>query len=497
MPNSPATPSPHAAYGLALVAVAIAIGLAYLAAWLLPHANLSLVFLTAVLVVAARSGLGPALLASVLSFLAFNFFFITPRYTFQVGDDADVATLLFFLLVAAVTGKLAARMRQAMADSQSALDRVSRLADFARLLAAAPDRDQVLEILVRQLSQTTAAPVVVLGPDARGVLAPQTRPAPEDLPSADALQGLWTDSPAAGGRLGRWRFCPLATDRGILGLVGTRFEPPLATNDDLLEGMCGQAALALDRVQLVTDLTQARLATETEQLRSALLSSVSHDLRTPLATIIGASTSVLEYGAAFTDNDRRELLVTVVAEARRLDRYIQNLLDMTRLGQGRIDLRRDWVDPRDLIASALERQRRSETEAQVEVQISSDVPLLWVHGAFVEQALVNLLDNAVSMSPSGGVVCIETHWDERELCIDVSDQGPGIPLGEREKVFDMFYSLRRGDRTRPEGTGLGLAICRGLIGAHGGTVTAHDGRDERGACLRMRLPLTALDEHAA
>jgi two-component system sensor histidine kinase KdpD len=482
---------------LALVAVAAAIGLAYLAARLLPHANLSLVFLTAVLVVAARSGLGPALLTSVLSFLAFNFFFMPPRYTFQVGDDSDVATLLFFLLVAAVTGNLAARMRQAMEENRVGLDRVSRLADFARLLAAAPDRDQVLEILIRQLSQTTATPVVVLGPDAHGILVPQTRPVPEDLPSAEALGSLWTAAPGAGGQLGAWRFCPLATDRGVLGLVGTRAEPPSDADGDLLAGLCGQAALALDRVQLVTDLTQARLAAETEQLRSALLSSVSHDLRTPLATIIGASTSVLEYGSAFGEADRRELLATVVAEARRLDRYIQNLLDMTRLGQGPVDLRRDWVDPRDLIASALKRQHHSETRAQVEVQIPPDVPLLWVHGALVEQALVNLLDNAVSLSPAGGIVRIEAHRNGRQLCLEVCDQGPGIPPEEREKVFDMFYSLRRGDRTHAEGTGLGLAICRGLIGAHGGTVTAHDGPGGRGTCMRMCLPLTTPEEHGA
>lgn len=497
MPTSAATPSPQAAYGFAFVAIAVAIGLAYLAARLLPHANLSLVFLTAVLVVAARAGLGPALLTSVLSFLAFNFFFMPPRYTFQVGDDADVATLLFFLLIAAVTGKLAARMHQAMAQSRSALERVSRMADFARLLAAAPDREQVLDILVRQLAQTTRAAVVVLGPDERGVLVPQTRPAPADLPGDAALQGLWAGAPTAGGQLGPWRFCPLATDRGTLGLVGTRSEPPSDADGDLLEGLCGQAALALDRVQLVTDLTQARLATETEQLRSALLSSVSHDLRTPLATIIGASTSVLEYGPAFSDSDRRELLATVVAEARRLDRYIQNLLDMTRLGQGSIDLRRDWVDPRDLIGSALERQHRGETGVQVEVRIPPGVPLLWVHGALVEQALVNLVDNAVSLSPSGGTVRIEAHSDGQALCLDVCDQGPGIPPEEREKVFDMFYSQRRGDRSRFEGTGLGLAICRGLIGAHGGTVTAHDGPDGRGACLRMRLPLVTPEENAA
>ncbi len=489
--------NPQVAYPLALVAVAAAAGLAYLVARLLPHANLSLVFLTAVLAVAARAGLGPALLTSVLSFLVFNFLFTPPRYSFQVGDDADVATLLFFLLVAAVTGKLAARMHQAMADNRAALDRVSRLAEFARLLAAAPDRDQVLDILVHHLSQTTSGPVVILGPDAQGALVPQTRTAPDDLPSAETLHGLWTDSLAAGAQLGAWRFCPLATDRGILGLVGTRSGPLSDTRDDLLEGLCGQAALALDRVQLVTDLTQAQLATETEQLRAALLSSVSHDLRTPLATIIGASTSVLECGTAFSEGDRRELLATVVAEARRLDRYIQNLLDMTRLGQGSINLRRDWVDLRDLIASALERQLRSDPAVQVEVQISPDVPLLWVHGALVEQALVNLLDNAVGLSPSGGVVRIEAHGEGRELCIDICDQGPGIPPEEREKVFDMFYSLRRGDLKRPEGSGLGLAICRGLIGAHGGSVTAHDGHDGRGACLRVRLPLMAPEEDVA
>ena len=216
---------------------------------------------------------------------------------------------------------------------------------------------------------------------------------------------------------------------------------------------------------------------------------MSHDLRTPLAAIIGSATSLLEYGEAFSPEDRRDLLSTVANEAQHLDRHIQNLLDMTRLGQGTLQLKRDWVDLRDLIAGALARLTEVLAGLEVEVAISPEVPLLWVHGTLIEQALVNLLDNAAKFSPPGGRIAIQAEPRDQELVIDLCDQGPGIPAEERERIFDMFYSVSRGDRHDRGGSGLGLAICRGLMAARGGWFEALPGEAGWGTRMRLRLPL--------
>jgi two-component system sensor histidine kinase KdpD len=273
---------------------------------------------------------------------------------------------------------------------------------------------------------------------------------------------------------------------GLLAIQGEIDEEQIG----LARSLCEQAAVALDRTRLAGDLQEARLVTETEQLRSALLSSVSHDLRTPLASIIGSSTSLLEYGQSFSEANRQELLATIADEARRLDRHIQNLLDMTRLGQGSLGLRRDWVDLHDVVSGALGRLKELLRAVRVEISIDPAVPLLWVHGALLEQALVNLLDNALRFSPAGSRILVRAGLAAEEVQIEVCDQGPGVPEAEREKIFDMFYTIRQGDRAQGQGTGLGLAICRGMIGAHGGSVTAHEGPDGVGTCMRIVLPIT-------
>ena len=484
-------------YLFALVVVAITVASAFLLPWLFPHASRSLLFLTGVLVVAARSSLGPSLLASFLSFLAFNFFFTEPVHTFKVADDGDVTTLAFFLLVSAISGNLASRMRQEMAERRASLERISQLYAFSRRLASAAGADEVLDALTDQLARLPGAPPGAIrifltatseGPPG-GSPPRETRRRGDDLALAPAeIQAAWERHGPEPVQRGPWLFLPLATDRGALGLVALAdIQDP--EQRESARSLCDQAAVALDRTRLVTDLAGARLAAETEQLRAALLSSVSHDLRTPLAAIIGSATSLLEYGAAFSPADRRDLLTTVANEAQHLDRHIQNLLDMTRLGQGTLQLKRDWVDLRDLIAGALARLKEVLAGLEVEVRISPEVPLLWVHGTLIEQALVNLLDNAAKFSPAGGRIAIQAERAGQEVVIDLHDQGPGIPEEERERIFDMFYSVSRGDRANRTGSGLGLAICRGMIAAHGGQIQALPGEAGWGTRMRLRLPL--------
>jgi two-component system, OmpR family, sensor histidine kinase KdpD len=481
------------AYLGAVLAVAITVGGALLLSRFIPHASLSLLFLTGVLVVAARTGLGPSLLASVLSFLAYNYFFTTPQHTFRVADEGDVATLLFFLLIAAITGNLAARMKEEIAKRRASLERISNLYEFSRKVGSAARAEDVLEALAAHVSRSLELPVAVYvaepgGPGRAGPPTPAAQSGQPGVIDSDLLERAWAQGHAAPLRQCGWQIVALAGPDKPLGLLAIEGETD-AEQASLARSLCEQAAVALDRTRLASDLEEARLVSETEQLRSALLSSVSHDLRTPLASIIGSSTSLLEYGHSFSEEDRRDLLATIADEARRLDRHIQNLLDMTRLGQGSLAIRRDWIDVHDLVSSALARLKEALKEVRVEIEIDPGVPLLWVHGALLEQALVNLLDNAIGFSPPGGRILVRAGPAGDAVTIEVHDQGPGIPDAEREKIFDMFYTVRQGDRRQGQGTGLGLAICRGMVGAHGGTVTALPGSGGKGSCLRIVLPV--------
>ncbi|MDT8386598.1 MAG: DUF4118 domain-containing protein [Thiogranum sp.] len=481
------------AYLTAVSIVAATVAAAFLVHRLMPHASLSLLFLTGVLIVAARTGVGPSLVASALSFLAFNFFFTKPHYTLQVADQADFATLVFFLLIAAITGNLAARMQQEMAKRKISLQRVSALYEFSRRMSSAAGTEAVLEALADHLAHAMNRGVAVFIADPAGVPAIRATGGERRSPTQADMEIAWAQRSADPVTIGEWTYLQLATSRKPIGMVAV-FQETDAEQIDSARSLCDLAGIALDRTRLVADLEQARLVSETEQLRSALLSSVSHDLRTPLASIIGSTTSLLEYGESFSEHNRKELLATVVEEAQRLDRHIQNLLDMTRLGQGSLTLKRDWVDVHDIVFSAIDRLANVLKGVKIDIDIAPTVPLLCVHGVLIEQALVNLLDNAVRFSPAEGHIGLSVRHDADSVVIELCDEGPGIPGDEREKIFDMFYTVRRGDRGDLQGTGLGLAICRGMIAAHGGSVIACDGKNGAGTCMRIRLPVVQPDE---
>ena len=273
---------------------------------------------------------------------------------------------------------------------------------------------------------------------------------------------------------------------GLLGIRQTRAARPQTRR--LIAALAHPLAQALQRAVLAEELEAARLHGQTEELRSALLASVSHDLRTPLTAMRGSIDSLATLGGSMSEDDRQELLDATRDEAERLDRSIQNLLDMTRLGHGGLKLIRDWTTPSDIVASALQRLQRVLAELKLEVAIPDSLPLLYVHPALIEQALVNVLENAARFSPAQGRLRVAVEADAGHLRFIVSDEGPGVPEAEREQIFDMFYTAARGDRGGP-GTGLGLAICQGMIGAHGGRVSVGDGLDGRGASVILELPL--------
>lgn len=473
---------------LAVLTVLIATPLAYGAHILLPHANLSLVFLSAVLITSGRAGMEAAIYASLLSFLSYNFFFTQPYYSLDVRDDGEVATLLFFLLMATLTGKLAARIRGEMARNSQMVQRLTNINQFTRLMATAPDGETVQRELAQHIATTFERPAwVILYQEGTACAAPGHPPTPLITPPDESLlmqlRGATTDGP-----FGQWYRLTLQLPHGDNGLV-LLLGPEMGNADrELARILSDLAAATLGRALLVADLEQARFVSETEQLRSALLSSVSHDLRTPLASIIGSTSSLIEYPETINEVGRRELLQTVLEEAQRLNRYIQNLLDMTRLGGGKLTPSRDWVDLNDIISSAIERLHKELAPLQVELQLPAQNPLLYVHGVLIEQALVNVLDNAARFSPPQGRITISARHSEQTVTISVCDEGPGIPPEQREQVFDMFYTVRGGDRNR-QGTGLGLAICRGMLNAHGGEVQASAGEAGVGTCIRLTLPL--------
>ena len=228
---------------------------------------------------------------------------------------------------------------------------------------------------------------------------------------------------------------------------------------------------------------------ETEKLRSALLSSVSHDLRSPLASMIGAADTLSTYRHSMNENDQDSLLEAIHLEGERLDRYIQNLLDMTRLGHEGLSLKRDWIGVDELIGSAMRRLNRYMPDALVEVHAPQESLSLFVHAALIEQAIFNVLENAAKFSPENKAVMIEVQQvNEKEIEIAITDKGQGIPEGERERIFDMFYTMQRGDRGQ-YGTGLGLTIVKAIVGAHMGKIMASSGKNNQGTCIRIQLPI--------
>ncbi|MCU1724862.1 sensor histidine kinase [Pseudomonas sp. 5P_5.1_Bac1] len=490
-------------YALALLATLLATGLASAVARVMDLPNISLVFLAAVLLVAVRSSIGPALACAAMSFLAYDFLFIPPNFSFAIQREEDVLTSLFFLLMAVLTGNLAARQRRQLKALRETQEQTGQLLDLSRKLTAATDRQAVFSAAGQHLEGWSDLQACLLERDAEGRLQVASGGM---LQFSDneraAAEWAWQHDQAAGQGSdtlpnGRWWWWPLSVDEGPLALLGVRAragdEALAPQRRRLLKALSQPLAQALARARLADQLEAARLHGETEQLRSALLASVSHDLRTPLTAMRGSIDSLLALGDAIPAADRRELLEGTRDEAERLDRYIQNLLDMTRLGHGGLKLARDWVAPADIVGSALNRLRVVLAPLQLHTEVPAHLPLLYVHAALIEQALVNVLENAARFSPLNGRLEMRVSVEDEHLCLAVADEGPGIAPQDRERIFDMFYTAARGDRGG-QGTGLGLAICQGMIGAHGGHIRVDDGLDGHGTCITLCLPLPAQPE---
>jgi two-component system sensor histidine kinase KdpD len=292
----------------------------------------------------------------------------------------------------------------------------------------------------------------------------------------------------------------MRTGRGSVGVLGiTRPQPgPLLSSDDrrLLDALLDQIAIAIERVQLAQRVDESRVLTETERLRSALLASVSHDLKTPLASILGTVTSLRTYGTLYDDATREEMLATAQEEAERLGRFLENVLDITRLEGGVVGPRREPVDLADVVGTALRRIGRLLSGHRIRTDLPADLPLLSLDFTLTEQIVVNLLENAIRHTLRGSTIeIVGRHGAEGEVTLEVRDEGPGIAPEEAERIFDKFYRGQAGDRKG--GTGLGLAVCRGFVEAMGGTIQTLNRQDRPGSIFRLSFPKVLVPEPAA
>lgn len=484
---------------LAIVIAAILVGLGLQR--ILAVSNIALVFLTAVLISAVTYGLWPSLFACLVSVLAYNFFFLPPLFTFTIADPENVVALFFFALVAVIASNLASRVRGQAIAAQRRAKTTEELYLFSRKLASTAVLDDLLWATVYHIASMLKVSVVLLLPEGETVAVRAGYPPEDRLDEADlaAAKWCWQNSRPAGRGSdtlpgAKWLFLPMRTGRGTAAVVGldSKEPGPLLTPDQrrLVDALSDQAALAIERISLALDVSHARLETETERLRSALLTSISHDLRTPLASIFGSATTLKSYRRELDDAALDDLIGTIQEEAERLNRFIVNLLDMTRLESGAIRPHTDLIDLGDVIGSSLERAKRFLGAHKVDLDLARPLPLLRLDPVLLEQVLFNLFDNAAKYAPAGSTIRLTVRHDETAVRIEIMDEGLGIPPADLDRIFDKFYRIHAADRQRA-GTGLGLAICRGFIEAMGGRIIAGNRQDKRGAVFTITLPLGA------
>ncbi len=486
-------------YAMAMFAVAVALGIGEATVPWFGLENAALVFLTAIVVVAVRYGLRPSLSASVASSLCYNFFFMPPLYTFTIADPANVAAFVFFTIVAVIVSNVAARARtQAVAAMERARTTES-LYSFSRKLAGVGTLDDVLWASAYQTALMLKVRVVILLPE-DGSIAVKVGYPPEDiLDEADlaAAKWAWLNDRSAGRGSdtlpgAKRLFLPMRTGRGAIGVVGIDSDKPgpLLTPDQrrLLDALIDQSALAIERVYLVGDVERAKRTIETDRLRSALLTSISHDLKTPLAAVLGAAGALRDLAGALGAGEKADLLATIIDESERLNRFIANLLDMTKLESGAIVPNTALHDVGEIVGSALRRAGKMLARHHVELELAAGLPMLDLDPVLFEQVLFNVLDNAAKYSPADTTIRIQSWRDRDAVCLQVLDEGDGIPPAELERIFDKFHRAEKGDRVQA-GTGLGLAISRGFVEAMHGTITAANRTDRSGAMFAIRLPI--------
>ncbi|WP_052003178.1 DUF4118 domain-containing protein [Microvirga sp. BSC39] len=479
------------------VVIAAGVGLALIA--LVPLPNVSMVFLLAVLFSAARFGIWPALFSSGLSFLAYNYFFIVPRQSLSVAEPHELLALFVFLAAAVLTSTIAGRARDQARRAAERAVASRRLYKFARRLSALADTQSVLDHAAIQAHDNLHRPCLILLREGDGLVVSAAWP-PEDQLDPEALSAANLaltkgETTGAGTTLCPsipWLFLPLRTPDGAVGVIGLAqandapLDPMART---LFETLAELTATALERARLGQEVSAARTAAEAERIRNTLLASVSHDFRTPLASILGAATSLIEYGTRLPEPVQRDLLAQVKDEAEHLDGMVRNLLAMTRLEAGALEFNRDWLDLQELFDRAAVTAKRRGAPQTFHIVVEERLPFIFADPNLLDQVLANVVGNAIQHAGPGARIVLDARRENEMAVLSVTDDGPGIAPAGLPHIFEKFARAPRpGDAG--EGTGLGLAIVKGIIEAHRGTVGAISPvANHRGTRIEMRLPL--------
>jgi two-component system, OmpR family, sensor histidine kinase KdpD len=466
------------------------------------NTNVLMIHLLAVLFIATRFGRGPAVAASLLAVAAFDFTVVPPYFSFAVGDSQYLFTFAAMLVTALVISTLADRLRRQAQAARERERNTAALLSLSHKLAATRGQQEIVQAVVQQVAEVLGCPAAVLIPNAKGnlVLAGVSHEG-ERVDEKEGGVAQWvfdhaqkagrgTDTlPAASGQ-----YLPMVATGGTAGVLGL-LKPPAAYDAQrsrLLEAFASQSALALERAALAEESRQAWERVEAEFLRNTLLSGVSHDLRTPLAAITGAASSLAE-SEGLSDAVRRDLAQDIVGESERMESLISNLLDMTRLESGGFVLRKEWHPPAEIVGTALGHVRKRLADHPVKTHWPKDLPLIHVDAIALDQVLVNLLDNAALYTPPGTPIDISAAPAGENVVLEVGDRGPGLPRDDPQRVFQKFFrGSRRAGNTADDGSrrgvGLGLAICKGIVELHQGTIMAEN-RPDGGALFRIQLPV--------
>jgi len=464
-----------------------------------PAVNLVMLYLVGIVAVALRFGRAPSILATLLTAISFNYFFIAPWHSFKASELEHIITFLVLLATGVTIGSQTARLRLQAITARKREKNTSTLYAMTRELAGSRGKVTIAQVAATHVSGVLDSDVFIWLPDEKGVLqtvVAETESEDENLdPVREESVANWAFTHKQNAGFGtdtlpsaKALYVPLVASGIVVGVLGVR---PRETVDsyttdsiDTLDTLAFITATALERANAALLVEQTMLEAESEKLRNILLSSVSHDLRTPLAIITGAASTLLLEGAKISDEYRKELLRAIHEEGARLARMVTNLLDVSSLKSGSVKLNKELYFIEELIGSALMRVEGKLEKHTVTTTIDHGLPLVRMDGLLIEQVLINLLENVADYTPAGTQVTISAHVAKPDLHVVLTDNGPGIPKGEEEKIFDKFYNASRGENK----SGLGLAICRGIIKAHDGKIWAQSAT-EGGAIFTFTLPL--------
>jgi two-component system sensor histidine kinase KdpD len=484
-------------YLWAVALVAAATGLAHLVRILLLPADVVMVYLLAVMLAAFRLNRGSALVAAALAGAAYNFFFVPPILAFSVQNVRHFLSFTLMFIISLAVSALASRLRSQEEEARVREKRTAALYSLTRELAAAADEEGAAGVVTHHAAELFACPAAVL---LRGVTGDLKliagSDALPDFPEQEMAAARWAvdrDRPA-----GRWTetfaesqatFFPLPAGSVVLGILALFRLPSRgalkAENLVFLEAFARQSAIAIERARLTEKAKAAAVRIQAEQMRSTLLSAVSHDLRTPLGAITGAGTALRDDRDKLGPEQQAELFDTICTEAERMDRLVSNILDMVRLESGGSSPRLEWVLLEEIVGSALSHLDAQLAGREVKLELPEDMPFVYVDPVLLEQVFVNLIENALKYAGPRSPVEIRAKSEGREIQVEVADRGPGLAAGEEERVFEKFY---RGPNARAGGVGLGLSICRSIVKAHGGSITAEN-QEGGGAVFRIELPV--------